>query len=405
MVAVVRLPPGQTRLGLLLEIDGSAYDASQIAMRYSGQPAHHWHPAALLRVLAEACSTAPVRRSRRFRTGLERNIAVESAAARLGERGFDIDQLLRCVFKPMFVGEFVRLSSRVAYDLSRQKVAIPDGITRLGERILADIGAPDAEQSFSAYLQKVIRDPSTPILSRRMAGWVSVADLRSLLRWRLPSELEWTSLPELDFSPSICESQWLADRFLLTYVGDWHTASLHEEFRWARGTLRSSVSTENMMLRTLAPDRLNAEIALRTVDGDGSDPRSLLMAGVDFLQRGEHEQATALFQGALAVSPSAWVRNCLAFCLVPSDPAIATEMFLQLLTEDFNQPLLCANLAATSRLQHDIESAHAYARRGLEQTSDAKHSTAYLWGFEGGVPTLMADVSLHDYLRFVLSWE
>lgn len=56
-------------------------------------------------------------------------------------------------------------------------------------------------------------------------------------------------------------SRWLADRFLLTYVGDWKTASLHEEFRWSRSTRDSPVARDLMGLRRVPPDRLNAEIA------------------------------------------------------------------------------------------------------------------------------------------------
>jgi len=305
----------------------------------------------------------------------------------------------------MYVGEFIRLSLRVASDLADADVFVPDQLEPLGIEVRDRIGGPQADDSFSTYLRRIVRAPDLTALGRRVAGWISQAELRDLLRWNLPTRSEWEALPEIDVGSKICESQWLADRFLLTYVGDWYTASLHEEFKWARGANATAVPPEYVDLRSVPADRLNAEIAVRAVEGGGRDPRSLLMTGVEFLQNGDHEQAIALFQGALTVSPSTWVRNCLAFCLVPSDPAGAALMFRELLGEGFDPPLLHANMAATSRLQGDMKSAHSHAREGLELLAEAGDRVAYLWGFEDGAPVLMADISLMDYLRFVLSWN
>lgn len=73
--------------------------------------------------------------------------------------------------------------------------------------------------------------------------------------------------------------------------------------------------------------------------------------------------------------------------------------------EGFDAPLLHTNMAATSRLQGDLKSAHSHAREGLELLAEGGDRLAYLWGFEEGAPVLMADISLMDYLRFVLSWN
>ena len=68
--------------------------------------------------------------------------------------------------------------------------------------------------------------------------------------------------------------------------------------------------------------------------------------------------------------------------------------------------MLHANMAATSRLQGDMKSAHSHAREGLELLAEGGNTRlAHLWGFEEGAPVLMADISLMDYLRFVLSWN
>ena len=389
-----------------MEPSGIAYDASQIEMRHTGEPGHDWHPAALLRVLAEACSSAPWRCSPRFRTLLERRVHVSAAAARLGERGFDCDELLRCAFQPMIVGEFLRLSLRIAFDLARPNDAdaVPDFLTHFGEEMRQRAGDAASDESFPAYLSRVAYEPPVRSLGKRVAGWVSQASFRDLLEWRLPNPSEWDGFPELEVGTRVCESRWLADRFLLTYLQDWHTATLHDEFRWIRGERQGGIPAELLELRSVPQDRLNAEVAKRAVDGEAHDPRALLTTAVDYLRVGDVDQAVALFQGALAAAPNPWVRNCLAFCLIPTDPAGAEFMFRELLAEDYDPALLRANLAATSRLQGDGEAAHTHAREGLELLERDPSRSAHLWGFEGDAPVLMVDVDIEDYLRFVLSW-
>jgi hypothetical protein len=389
-----------------VEPSGVAYDASQIEMRYSGEPGHDWHPAALLRVLAEACSTPPWQRSPRFRSPLERSVHVGAAAARLGERGFSLDELLRCVFQPMIVGELLRFSLRIAFDLAHPDEAssVPDFLTHLGEDMRERAGDAHSGESFPAYLNRVAHEAPVRASGQRVAGWIRQAPLRDLLYWRLPSRSDWDAFPELEVGTQVCESRWLADRFLLTYLQDWHTASLHDEFRWKRGERRGRVPVELMELRSVPQERLNEEVATRAVDGEAHDPRALLTTAVEYLRVGNVDQAVALFQGALAVAPNSWVRNCLAFCLVPADPAWAELMFRELLAEGFDPALLRANLAATARVRGDVEAAHAHARDGLELIEGDPPRSAHLWGFEGDAPTLMVDVDLEYYLRFVLSW-
>lgn len=389
-----------------MEPSGVAYDAAQIEMRYSGEPGHDWHPAALLRVLAEACSTPPWQRSPRFRSPLERRVYVSAAAARLGERGFDCEELLRCVFQPMIVGEFLRLSLRIAFDLADVERArnVPDFLAHLGVDMRERAGDVNVAESFPAYLNRVAHEAPVRASGQRVAGWISQAPLRDLLYWRLPGSSEWDGLPELEVGSQVCESRWLADRFLLTYLEDWNTASLHDEFRWNRGERLGRVPIELMELRSVPQGRLDAVVAARAVDGELHDPRALLSTAVEYLRAGDIDQAVALFQGALAVAPNNWVRNCLAFCLVPADPAWAELMFRELLEEDFDPALLRANLAATARIQGDIEAAHEHAQQGLELVAGEPPRSAHLWGFEGDTPALIVDVDIESYLRFVLSW-
>lgn len=387
-----------------MEPSGVEYDASQIELRHIGMPEHDWHPAALFRILVGACSASPFLQSPRFNSRLKRQVAVGLAAARLGERGVDVDELVRCVFRGMYVGEFIRVSLRAAYDFSWSEADVPAAVRPLGAQALDRVGAPLKNDSFSAYLRRAANEPDLLVLGRRVAGWISRAELRDLLRWQLPMDADFEQYPELEVGPKVCDSRWLADRFLLTYLDGWNTASLHAEFSWSSGSKGVALTSDMMELRRVPQERLNAEIAKRAVEGEGRVPRALLAVGVQLLKDGDHEQAAALFQGALAVSDSQWVRNCLAFCLVPSDPAGADLMFTELLEEGFDPPIVLANLAATNRILNDLESAHGNARRGLTLLSETDLRSASLWGFEDGMPVLMPDIKVVDYLRFVLGW-
>ncbi len=257
-----------------MEPNGVAYDASQIEMRYSGEPSHVWHPAALLRVLADGCAASPFQRSVRFSSRLERRVFVSAAAARLGERGFDVDELIRCVFRTMYVGEFLRLGIRLVFDsVSARTVNAPEDLRPLAAWLSERIEVPDHGESFTTYFGRTVRTTEVNELGRRVAGWISQAELLDLLAWRLPETGSWGQMPVGDVGSKVCQSQWMADRFLLTFVEDWHTASLHEEFRWNAGDAEPRIPSEMMGLRAVPQDRLNAEIARRAVEGDPHGPR------------------------------------------------------------------------------------------------------------------------------------
>lgn len=329
------------------------------------------------------------------------------AAARLEERGFDVEQLVKCVFQGLYVGEFKRLSLQVAFDLSSpastSSGSVPPNLQAIGQTVIGFVGPPSDEDSFSVYLRRASASPELEALGKRFAGWIKVADLSDALQWDLPQDPTFSDFAEAEVSSESCDARWLADRFLLTYVHDWNTSSLHEEHRWASGRKNTSVLSELMNLRRVPQDRLNAEIADRSVNGAGVDQRSLLTTGVQHIRDGEHILAAALFQGALAMTDSAWVRNNLAFCLVPTDPAGAKAMFTELLDEGFDPPLVHANLAAVNRMLGDVSAAHGNASAGLELLQSSGSRGAYLWSFEGGAPVL-AEVGLAEYLRFVLGW-
>ncbi|MBV8958644.1 MAG: hypothetical protein JO054_08805 [Actinobacteria bacterium] len=151
-------------------------------------------------------------------------------------------------------------------------------------------------------------------------------------------------------------------------------------------------------------DKLNAEIAARAVSGAGGEyQRSLLTRAVELLEARQFANAAALFEGALAVSPTLWVRNCLAFCLIPVETSSAAQMLNELLDEGFDPPLVRANLAAASRLSGSIEDTRDHAVAGLALLEGRSRPPAFLWRF-GESEVFLAQIDLERYLRDVLSW-
>ena len=229
-----------------MEPDGTIYDAGQIVLRHRGLPGHAWHPTALLRVLADSSRMAAPISPLDYNSGLQRRVGVTAAAARLGERGYPIDQLVRTVFGRGQVGEFTRLSAQVAFDISTGRREVPGPLRHLGELLLDSTDtAVAADERFAQFLRRLLREPAARRLVRKAAGWIQTAELRHVLTWLLPSAASWADLPEVDEPEPDPEARWLADRFLLTFVHDWATPSLHWSIAGNAGTYPSGSTLQS----------------------------------------------------------------------------------------------------------------------------------------------------------------
>ena len=234
---------------------------------------------------------------------------------------------------------------------------------------------------------------------------MQTAELRALLTWAMPTVGAWDKIPEVDVVKADDSATWLADRFLLNAVDHWATSSLHLEYRWANGEVPVEVDPSEITLRSLPVDKLNAEIARRAVTGDeGEYHKNLLNRSVELLEARRFSDAVSLFEAALALSPTLWVRNCLAFCLIPQEPMFAVHMLVELLDEGFHPPLVRANLAAASRLCGAVEEARLHAAAGLAALDGRSQSSAFLWRF-GESEVVLAEVDLERYLRNALAWS
>lgn len=179
----------------------------------------------------------------------------------------------------------------------------------MGEALLASAAIePQRDEAFFGFLRRMLAQPGSAVFVRKASGWVRTAKLRHVLTWMLPSESAWADVPEVkDPEGEPCESKWLADRFLLTFVRDWSTLSLHQEHRWQRGEASCDVDPAEIGLRVVSDGKLNAAIALRAVTGESAEyQRALLSRAVELVGARQFTEAAAMFEGALTVAPTPW---------------------------------------------------------------------------------------------------
>ena len=201
------------------------FDAGQIYALHRGVPDSTWHSVALLRVVERACVLNP-HRGELYEPGVSRlrhRIAVTSAAARLAERGYDIDGLVRFGFGSLLVNGMMGLAIDLAW-LSASRPDPPDWWQEVASLIAPF--SPDASRYSSPadFVVAVQTHDRTANFVVRLVRWIESAELRDLILWLLPSRDEWEAISDdTDFVPATADPSvvWIRDRFLQTYVKDW----------------------------------------------------------------------------------------------------------------------------------------------------------------------------------------
>ncbi len=97
-----------------------------------------------------------------------------------------------------------------------------------------------------------------------------------------------------------------------------------------------------------------------------------------------------------------WLRNCLAFCMIPSDAA-AEGIFNSLNSCEFDPALIRANLATVARLQSKMMECRIHAQKGLDILADCRERRAHLWSIEQNLPVLRRDAILYTHLELLAS--
>lgn len=378
-----------------------AFDAAQIRLSDVGMPSDSWHTTSLLSVVSEACSTSPwtLDGTSRWQPAFKRHVAVTSAAARLAERGFDLDGLVRGGFGEQLTGAILARAVQAAVEL-RRGLDIPQEPSVLGERLLSS-AAPSAFPDDLLDAFTFARMGGCAEFTGRTRGWITESErVAELLCWRLPTDDQWRSCDVRSDLSVDAVAVWLRDRFLSTYLSDWSTRSLHLEFRYQLGSDHAPVDEHGMHDREVGVDGLAGVIARRVTGLDASegDFFPLQEEAIELLNRGRNEEAVALFQGALFTSPnSRRLQNNLAFCLIPSRSKQAMEAFSELVADGFDTELSLANLCTAQIAAGDLDTASVTLRH-LESLPRTERSLR-LWDLRGGEPSIVTTSSVVDHLR------
>lgn len=371
-----------------LDPDGADFDVGQICIRDRGMPDDHWHTVSLLRTVAMACSAPPWTRGGLGSYGdkFKRDVAVTSAAARLYERGFEVDALVRSGLGARLRGAVIGFAVHAAVDrCHRPDVDVPRPAEELASQLLDRIPTEEVPTDPNAFFFQVMREDRYIPFTSAVAGWIRAEPrVAELLCWIMPTRDAWARIEPAELERDAVQT-WLLDRFLLTYLSDWWTSSLHAEHRWVEKKISSPLANGQLELRLVPQGRLNAEIARRAVEGDrvANSFTTIEEEVLEHLEAGRHETAITLVHGALFASPrSPGLRNALAFCLIPENPPGAEDLLSELVEEEVVLPVALANRAMAAILRGDRDTAIQSAAI-LERIHWEQHR-CWLWDYDDG---------------------
>lgn len=153
------------------------------------------------------------------------------------------------------------------------------------------------------------------------------ASIGELRNWRFPIGDREVGAPSTSSSFYV----WILNRYTTTYLRDWSLTSLEMEYRFQLGRYRPELPASVLAERRIDNDRLNAEIAHRSIrPGKAISSRSLVSlhvgAAIQMLGTGRYFEAAALFEAVLYIFPTdPQALNNHGFCLIPVDQERACD--------------------------------------------------------------------------------
>jgi hypothetical protein len=117
----------------------------------------------------------------RFDSRFKRNVGLSLAAARLGERGFNVNELVRSALRGPAVGEFIRLTSLAAYDQKHGR-ELPSDLDQLATHFASEVSRPTLGESYADFLTRIVPLPELQAFGRQAAGWLQEAELEDIGR-------------------------------------------------------------------------------------------------------------------------------------------------------------------------------------------------------------------------------
>lgn len=236
----------------------------------------------------------------------------------------------------------------------------------------------------------VIAHTLTETFRRRVIRWLGnllPVDLTGTLSARAPHAPMFAALEPI--APREPIGAWLWDRFTITRIEDWATASLSLEWDWASYSRTAPCNARAMAERVVDADTTSRHAMIRSLRNYARpqrpaefNPSEYVGRASELLVSGQWEAASQIFEGVVALSPGdaiAW--NNLGFCRLAADPQDAIKMLRRAEALSRTPSLLtAANLSLALHLVGEDTEAIRIGLAALEWPDPAFSGGALLWG-------------------------
>lgn len=303
----------------------------EVLVRQDKMPEHDWPTATLLGFVHRKILDPPNRR------GHWRATAITTALARLAERGFPADCIVRTCIGPSLVRRIL-LTTSALWVATRSGEVPRDDLPELEAWfILFDAAFEESQETPSlTYVSTVAMSSS---IRESADAWIADASITHILGWRRDNYLRVT--PEsLTLQCGTSGTRWLYERSVLTYPEEWHPESLMWEGAYIAdpasvahsvGEPRAMLSERIVTLHSLLQAQL-AAVSGRTemVLGD--------MTGTEIYETVVSMLESRMFTAARNVARRAYqerpqdrrLKLIYAFCTIPFNSSEAKHLLLGL---------------------------------------------------------------------------
>jgi hypothetical protein len=264
----------------------------------------------------------------------------------------------------------------------------------------------DEEGTNATFVNTVIRS-----VVPRLHAWLNSIDIRESDDIQLPSTEVYL---HFDMAPHFgnSETTWLHDRFCQTYLDQWATSSLKQEWQYVFENTDAPLAMDQMKLRRVDGDQLSREIAKRKVSEEKdyresiAEPSHFVSKALDLLSNGNHVAATTIFDVLCQMNPSSGSAfSNRGFCRIQFDPEAAAKDFdtaEKLGVNNLGKLLVLGNKLLCFNILERNASALEIAENWWEDRSDCDMVgmtfDCYMWDVNSSVPKVVAVKDIRAYI-------
>ena len=395
------------------DFEGRPFDAKEVYLQDSENSApHRWRLSALLYALKDTTQTPPDDNT----PVVQRQDHVRDMLDSLAQSGIDTQSLV----DPWIREHASRaIFGRVYAQWLSNRTSETSPTVESWVQLLDEVVPRESEPSITSATQDPDNaDAALNSLMRATLAWSQSASLEEIIGWIPPTNLETAENGTIDVVTGA--ANWLFDRFTVTYLDDWSTASLRCEWQylhgevdtpWPRHLTKARRMAEPQLASAMADRLLRVHDRHRTHLHHFSLTDQLVGPALDFLGVGRRIEAAALFEAAIRHdSDDAQAHNNLAFCLLPDSPEAAVSLLQRAIElggpqfRHFKVNCILA-LAHAGRYTSALSLAHEFL---LSTSTPVKHDKWHMWKVEGVLggdePCIEEYDDLIEYVGSIVEW-